>query len=69
MINQAKLPFVFFNSATSVVTDKSPYYVRASFTSWQTYTCRWRNGRCEQRTTRPAEMFMAELLARPGCHR
>lgn len=35
VINEAKIPFVIFNSATSFVTDKSPYYVRASFTQWQ----------------------------------
>jgi branched-chain amino acid transport system substrate-binding protein len=34
VVNQAKIPFVIFNSATSVVTDKSPYYVRAAFTLW-----------------------------------
>jgi branched-chain amino acid transport system substrate-binding protein len=34
IINQAKVPFVIFNSATSVVTDKSPYYVRAAFNLW-----------------------------------
>lgn len=36
VINQAKIPFIAFNSATSFVTDKSPYYVRAGFTQWQT---------------------------------
>jgi branched-chain amino acid transport system substrate-binding protein len=35
VINQAKIPFVAFNTATSVVTDKSPYIVRAGFTQWQ----------------------------------
>ena len=35
VINEAKIPFVIFNSATSFVTDKSPYYVRAGFTQWQ----------------------------------
>jgi branched-chain amino acid transport system substrate-binding protein len=34
IINQAKVPFVIFNSATSFVTDKSPYYVRPSFNLW-----------------------------------
>jgi len=38
VINEAKIPFVIFNSATSVVTIKSPYYVRASFTQWQVMT-------------------------------
>lgn len=38
LINQAKIPFVVFNSATSVVTDKSPYFIRAGFTQWQTLT-------------------------------
>jgi branched-chain amino acid transport system substrate-binding protein len=36
LINEAKIPFVIFNSATSFVTDKSPYFVRAGFTQWQT---------------------------------
>src|SRR5580658_9997775 len=35
VVNEAKMPFVFFNSATSFVTDKSPYFVRAGFTQWQ----------------------------------
>ncbi len=35
LINEAKIPFVIFNSATSFVTDKSPYFVRAGFTQWQ----------------------------------
>jgi branched-chain amino acid transport system substrate-binding protein len=35
VINQAKMPFVAFNTATSVVTDKSPYMLRAGFTQWQ----------------------------------
>jgi len=34
VINQAKIPFIIFNSATSVVVDKSPYYVRPAFTLW-----------------------------------
>jgi branched-chain amino acid transport system substrate-binding protein len=38
IINQAKIPFVIFNSATSFVTDKSPYYVRPAFTLWPTST-------------------------------
>jgi branched-chain amino acid transport system substrate-binding protein len=38
IINQAKIPFVIFNSATSFVTDKSPYYVRAAFTLWPSST-------------------------------
>jgi branched-chain amino acid transport system substrate-binding protein len=36
VITQAKMPFVFFNSATSDVTRKSPYYIRAGFTLWAT---------------------------------
>jgi branched-chain amino acid transport system substrate-binding protein len=36
VITQAKMPFVFFNSATSDVTRKSPYYVRVGFTLWET---------------------------------
>ncbi len=34
LISQAKIPFVIFNSATSMVVDKSPYYVRACFNLW-----------------------------------
>lgn len=34
IITQAKMPFVIFNAATGFITDKSPYYVRASFTLW-----------------------------------
>jgi branched-chain amino acid transport system substrate-binding protein len=34
LIDQAKIPFVIFNSGTSMVTRKSPYYVRAGFTQW-----------------------------------
>jgi branched-chain amino acid transport system substrate-binding protein len=34
VIDQAKIPFVIFNSGTSVVTRKSPFYVRAGFTQW-----------------------------------
>jgi branched-chain amino acid transport system substrate-binding protein len=34
IINQAKVPFVIFNSATSFVVDKSPYYVRPAFNLW-----------------------------------
>jgi branched-chain amino acid transport system substrate-binding protein len=34
LITQAKIPFVIFNSATSFVVDKSPYYVRAAFNLW-----------------------------------
>ena len=36
VITEAKMPFVIFNSATSMVVDKSPYYVRASFNLWPT---------------------------------
>ncbi len=38
VINQAKIPFVIFNSATDFVTDKSPYFVRPTFTMWTTAT-------------------------------
>jgi branched-chain amino acid transport system substrate-binding protein len=38
IINRAKIPFVIFNSATSFVTDKSPYYVRAAFNLWPSAT-------------------------------
>lgn len=32
--NQAKVPFVVLNSGTSMVTTKSPYFVRVGFTQW-----------------------------------
>jgi branched-chain amino acid transport system substrate-binding protein len=32
--NEAKVPFIIFNSGTSMVTDKSPYFVRVGFTQW-----------------------------------
>lgn len=35
LIDEANIPFVIFNSGTSVVTKKSPLYVRPSFTQWQ----------------------------------
>lgn len=62
VINQAKMPFVFFNSATSVVTDKSPYFVRASFTSWQTYypLAQW----ALEQKYKTCEMFIADYA--PG---
>lgn len=34
VVNQAKIPFVIFNSGTSGVTKKSPYFIRAGFTQW-----------------------------------
>lgn len=37
VINEAKIPFVVFNSGTSIVTDKSPYFVRAGYTNWTHY--------------------------------
>jgi branched-chain amino acid transport system substrate-binding protein len=37
VINQAKIPFVIFNSGTATVTDKSPYFVRTGFTNWAHY--------------------------------
>ena len=33
---EAKLPFVVLNAATAIITRKSPYIVRDSFTLWQT---------------------------------
>jgi len=43
IMNEAKMPFVIFNSATSFVTDKSPYFIRDSFTQWMTASigARW----------------------------
>ena len=37
VINQAKIPFVIFNTGTAFVTDKSPYFVRIVETNWSTY--------------------------------
>lgn len=62
IISQAKIPFVAFNTATSVVTDKSPYYVRAGFTGWQTYypLGEW----AAQQGYKKCEMFIADYA--PG---
>ncbi len=38
VINQAKIPFVIFNSASDFVTDKSQYFIRPTFTMWETAT-------------------------------
>jgi branched-chain amino acid transport system substrate-binding protein len=35
LINESKVPYVIFNGATSVITDKSPYFVRIGNTNWQ----------------------------------
>jgi branched-chain amino acid transport system substrate-binding protein len=37
VINQAKIPFVIFNTGTATVTDKSPFFVRPTFTNWTTF--------------------------------
>jgi branched-chain amino acid transport system substrate-binding protein len=34
VITEAKIPFVIFNSGTSGVPQKSPYFVRTGFTQW-----------------------------------
>jgi branched-chain amino acid transport system substrate-binding protein len=34
VITEAKMPFVIFNSASSVVVRKSPYFLRTGFTQW-----------------------------------
>ena len=34
VVTEAKIPFVIFNSGTSGVTQKSPYFVRTGFTQW-----------------------------------
>jgi branched-chain amino acid transport system substrate-binding protein len=62
VVNQAKMPFVAFNTATAIVTDKSPYFVRASFTSWQTYVplAEW----ALQQGYKTCEMFIADYA--PG---
>lgn len=35
LIDEANIPAVIFNAATSAITEKSPRYVRTSFTLWQ----------------------------------
>jgi len=35
LINESKVPYVIFNGATSVIVDKSPYFVRIGNTNWQ----------------------------------
>ncbi|WP_168220426.1 ABC transporter substrate-binding protein [Azospirillum thermophilum] len=35
LLEEAKVPLVVFNAATSAITEKSPYVVRTSFTMWQ----------------------------------
>ncbi len=35
LIDEANIPAVIFNAATSAITEKSPRYVRSSFTLWQ----------------------------------
>jgi branched-chain amino acid transport system substrate-binding protein len=35
LVTEAKVPFVIMNAATAVITTKSPYIVRTSFSSWQ----------------------------------
>src|SRR3954470_20931972 len=37
VINQAKMPFVIFNTGTAFVTDKSPFFVRPTSTNWTNY--------------------------------
>jgi branched-chain amino acid transport system substrate-binding protein len=37
VINQAKIPFVIFNTGTAAVSDKSPFFVRPTFTNWTTF--------------------------------
>ncbi len=62
LINEAKIPFVIFNSATSSVTDKSPYFVRASFTQWQALypASKW----ALEQKFKTCEMFIADYA--PG---
>ena len=36
LLNKAKRPAVIFNAATSIITTKSDYFTRVSFTLWQT---------------------------------
>jgi branched-chain amino acid transport system substrate-binding protein len=35
LCTEAKVPFVIMNAGTSVITTRSPYIIRASFTLWQ----------------------------------
>src|SRR4051812_32703275 len=35
LVTEAKVPFVIMNAGTSVITTRSPYIVRLSFTLWQ----------------------------------
>jgi branched-chain amino acid transport system substrate-binding protein len=35
LADEAKIPVVIFNAATSAITEKSPYLVRTSYTLWQ----------------------------------
>jgi branched-chain amino acid transport system substrate-binding protein len=62
VINQAKIPFVAFNTATSVVTDKSPYMLRAGFTQWQSLypLGQW----ASEQKYKTCEMFIADYA--PG---
>jgi branched-chain amino acid transport system substrate-binding protein len=62
LVNEAKIPFVFFNSATSIVTDKSPYLVRAGFTQWQALypASKW----ALEQKFKTCEMFIADYA--PG---
>jgi len=34
VVNEAKIPFVIFNAGTSMVVQKSPFFVRTGFTQW-----------------------------------
>jgi branched-chain amino acid transport system substrate-binding protein len=34
LLTESKTPFVIFNGATAFITDKSPYFVRPTFTMW-----------------------------------
>ncbi|MGV3576865.1 MAG: ABC transporter substrate-binding protein [Devosia sp.] len=38
MLEEANVPLVVFNAATSAIVNASPYVVRTSFTTWQTST-------------------------------
>lgn len=38
MLEEANVPMVIFNAATSAIVNASPYVVRTSFTTWQTST-------------------------------
>ena len=35
LATEAKMPFIIMNAGTAMITTKSPYIARVSFTQWQ----------------------------------